>query len=175
MTTEVICFLLCHSLERLSANHLLCAMVVWLLFNSPVLVCGPPPCFPFQSKWTAHQVTHIPFCVARMPALLCGMFFIAYLFTNSQSLFKTQMRCQLSSSLPFSPTHCCHICGAVILFSLCYFRCWTKVSFGYMLVIQEIFIAELWFQWVLLELCAFQDKNWRTSEWVAEEPKNQDK
>lgn len=44
-----------------------------------------------------------------------------------------------------------------------------------MLVIQEIFIAELWFQWVLLELCTFQDKNWRTYEWVAEEPKNQDK
>lgn len=44
-----------------------------------------------------------------------------------------------------------------------------------MLVIWEIFFAKLWFQWVLLELYAFQDKNWRTYGGVVEESKNQNK
>lgn len=188
MATEVICFFLCHSLVKLFTNSLLCAVVVWLLFNSPVLVRSPPV-FSFQSKWTAHQVSDIPFYVLHMPALLCGIFFTTYPLMNSWSLFKTWIRCQLFSSLPwFPPSHqnktghfpahtllsylsCCCIFWTL----LHYFHCWINVSSGYMLVIWEIFFAKLWFQWVLLELYAFQDKNWRTYGGVVEESKNQNK
>lgn len=169
MTTEVICFFLCHFLVKFFTNPLLCAMVVWLLFNSSVLFCNPPLYFFCQFKWTAHQVSNIPFCDLHCD---CQLFYMGYssplthlwmlshyskpssdvnsspVFFGFHLHFKNEIDNSHAHTLLSYLWWCC-----TFWTSLCFLHCWTNESSGYMLAIQEIFNTELWFQWALLELC----------------------